>query len=69
MLVLSRKFDESIVINPGPNQITVRVIDIRRGKVKVGIDAPSEVRVMRNELAATATAAVESAELMPVPAA
>ncbi len=47
MLVLSRKLDESIVIG---DNITVRIISIEKGMVKIGIDAPSDVAIMRNEL-------------------
>jgi global regulator protein family protein len=40
MLVLSRKKNESIVIN---NDITVTVVEIRGDKVRLGIVAPKEV--------------------------
>ncbi len=40
MLVLSRGRDESIVI--GEN-IVVTIVDIRRDKVRLGIDAPTEI--------------------------
>jgi len=42
MLVLSRKKNESIVIN---NDITVTVVEIRGDKVRLGIVAPQEVPV------------------------
>lgn len=47
MLVLARKEDESIVIGDG---ITIKVISIEKGIVKIGIDAPKEVSIMRSEL-------------------
>jgi carbon storage regulator CsrA len=47
MLVLSRKRDTSVVIG---SDIEVRVLSIRRGAVKLGINAPPEVLVRRNEL-------------------
>jgi len=47
MLVLSRKLDESIVI--GEN-IVVKIVSIEKGMVKLGIDAPKEVSIIRNEL-------------------
>ncbi len=47
MLVLSRKINEVIVIN---DNITVTIIDIRGGKVRLGIEAPQEVRVYRLEV-------------------
>jgi carbon storage regulator len=47
MLVLSRKKNESIVIN---DQIVVTVIEIRGDKVRLGIEAPKEVPVHRREV-------------------
>src|SRR5437870_3733184 len=47
MLVLSRKKNESIVIN---NDITITVVEIRDDKVRLGIVAPKEVPVHRQEV-------------------
>lgn len=47
MLVLSRKLDESIVIG---DDITIKVISIEKGVVKLGIDAPKNVSIVRSEL-------------------
>ena len=47
MLVLARKLDESIVIG---DNIIVKVISIEKGIVKLGIEAPSSVTILRNEL-------------------
>lgn len=47
MLVLSRKTDESIVID---GRITVTVVEIRSGEVRLGIDAPREIDVHRKEV-------------------
>jgi len=47
MLVLSRRKDESIIIN---DDIVVMVIEIRDGKVRLGIEAPREVSVHRREV-------------------
>lgn len=47
MLVLSRHRDQSIVI--GEN-IVVTIVDIRGDKVRLGIDAPSEIPVHRREV-------------------
>ena len=47
MLVLSRKLGEKIHIG---DNITVTIVDIDRGKVRIGIEAPREVPVFRQEL-------------------
>ncbi|AGA26083.1 carbon storage regulator CsrA [Singulisphaera acidiphila] len=47
MLVLSRKKNESIIIN---DNITITVIEIRGDKVRLGIDAPKDVSVHRREV-------------------
>ncbi|CAM3573963.1 MULTISPECIES: carbon storage regulator CsrA [Helicobacter] len=47
MLILSRKENESITI--GEN-ITIKVISIDKGNVKIGFDAPPELLILREEL-------------------
>ena len=47
MLVLARKLDESIIIG---DNIVVKVISIEKGVVKLGIDAPTSISIVRNEL-------------------
>lgn len=47
MLVLSRKKNESIVIN---DNITIIVVEIRGDKVRLGIEAPKDVPVHRKEV-------------------
>ena len=47
MLVLSRKSTESISIG---GRVVVTVLEIRGNKVRIGIDAPKEVHVLRSEL-------------------
>ena len=66
MLVLSRKKNESIVIN---DDITIVVVEIRGDKVRLGVEAPKEVPVHRREVFdaihrndAAAAAAAENAE-------
>ncbi len=63
MLVLSRKKNESIVIN---NDITVTVVEIRGDKVRLGIVAPKEVPVHRQEVY-DAIHAQEKAAAPPAP--
>ncbi|MCK5015802.1 MAG: carbon storage regulator CsrA [Candidatus Peribacteraceae bacterium] len=47
MLVLSRKKNESIVIN---DDITIVVVEIRGDKVRLGVEAPKDVPVHRREV-------------------
>ena len=47
MLVLSRKKNESIIIG---NDITIVIIEIRGDKVRLGVKAPREVTVHRQEV-------------------
>lgn len=47
MLVLSRKKDESIVID---DNIIITVVEIRGDKVRLGIQAPREVPIHRSEI-------------------
>ena len=46
MLVLSRQRDESIIIG---DDIVVTIVDIRGDKVRLGIEAPTEIPVHRQE--------------------
>ena len=57
MLILSRRLGQSIVIN---GNITVTICEIRRGdKVRVGIEAPREIPVNREEIQRRIDAAKE----------
>lgn len=47
MLVLSRKKNESIVIN---DNINIVVVEIRGDKVRLGVEAPKEIPVHRREV-------------------
>lgn len=47
MLVLSRKKNESIVIN---ENIVITVVEVRGDKVRLGIQAPRDVSIHRNEV-------------------
>lgn len=50
MLVLSRKQGEEICID---RDVTIRILKARTGQVRLGISAPSEIRVVRKELVDT----------------
>lgn len=47
MLILTRKKDESIIIN---DDIEIKIISSEDGKVRIGIDAPKNVSIYRKEL-------------------
>ena len=47
MLLLKRGIGEKVVIS---DNITVTVVDIERGKVRLGFDAPREIPIFREEL-------------------
>ena len=47
MLVLSRKLGEKIFIS---ENICITIVDIDRGKIRLGIEAPREVPIFRKEL-------------------
>ncbi len=54
MLVLSRRVGERLMIG---DDIVITVIDVRSDGVRIGIDAPREVRVTRAEILEAVTAA------------
>ncbi|MDR0328230.1 MAG: carbon storage regulator CsrA [Planctomycetaceae bacterium] len=47
MLVLTRKINESIVIN---DDVSVLVVEVRGDRVRLGIEAPKNVTVHRKEI-------------------
>lgn len=47
MLILSRKIEEAIIIG---DSITIKILGIHDGQVKIGIEAPKEIKVYRSEL-------------------
>lgn len=58
MLVLTRKSDEELLID---GRITVRVLSIDQGRVRLGISAPRSVPVARSELLVSAPLAAKVA--------
>lgn len=58
MLVLSRKIDQQIMIG---DDITLTIVRIDQNRVRVGISAPRDVRILRGELTAK-DSACETAE-------
>lgn len=47
MLILSRRKDQSVIID---GKIEISVVDIKGDQVKLGIDAPRDVKVFRHEV-------------------
>ena len=58
MLVLSRKPQESIVID---KRITVTILEIRGSQIRLGIESPKEISVIREELMGLAAAKTTAA--------
>lgn len=50
MLVLSRKKGEQVVIGTGDLAIRVEVVEIGKGRIKLGISAPEDVAIHRQEV-------------------
>lgn len=47
MLVLKRKAGENLLIG---DNIEIKIVEIDDGKVKIGIDAPKEITILRKEV-------------------
>ncbi len=62
MLVLSRKAGQSLIIG---NDIVIRLLEIRGQQVRIGVEAPSEVSVVREELHRAVAAANQEAAQRP----
>lgn len=58
MLILSRKLGESLFIN---EDIEIKIVEVLGEKVKIGISAPREVRILRSELRQTLESNKEAA--------
>jgi carbon storage regulator len=50
MLVLTRKTHEDVVIQLGNTMVRVRVLNAGNGRVRLGVEAPSNVAVHREEV-------------------
>ena len=62
MLVLTRKKGETIHIG---DSIVVKVISCGRGKVKIGLEAPTSIRVIRGELVESIDRANQISQSLP----
>ncbi len=47
MLVVTRKTEESVII---ADNIEITVLEVARDRVKLGISAPKDIKIIRNEL-------------------
>lgn len=47
MLVLSRKIDEALLVN---GNIEIRILEVKKGRVRLGIEAPRDVPIQRKEI-------------------
>ena len=59
MLVVTRKTDESLIIS---DNIEITVLEITKERVKIGISAPKDVKIIRSELRDALNANRESSE-------
>lgn len=50
MLILSRKENESIILQWGEAQAKVKIFEIKPWCVKIGVEAPKSVSILRDEL-------------------
>jgi carbon storage regulator len=63
MLVLSRKLNEKIVID---GNITITVVKIDRNQVRLGIEAPGQIPVYREEILPIALREARDAQALAV---
>jgi len=64
MLVLTRKKNEQIVITLGTQMVIVRVLEVCRDRVRLGIIAPKAVTIHREEVARRLAQAAKEPERM-----
>lgn len=62
MLVVTRKTEESIII---ADHIEIVVLEVSHDRVKLGITAPRDIKIIRNELRNAQDANVDSSKAIP----
>jgi len=62
MLVITRKSDEGIVID---DNIEITVLEVNKDRVKIGINAPKNVRILRSEIYDTEQANKQASQKIP----
>ena len=60
MLILTRRVQEALIIN---DNVTITVLSVKGNQVRLGIDAPRDVEVHREEIYHRVKAAKESSEV------
>lgn len=50
MLILSRKTHQAIIIRCGHDQVRLKIVQVGRDRVWLGLEAPEEVKILREEL-------------------
>ena len=59
MLVVTRKVEESVII---ADNIEITVLEVAKDRVKLGISAPKDIKIIRNELRHAQEANVDSSK-------
>ena len=62
MLVVTRKTDESLII---ADNIEIMVLEVSKDRVKLGVSAPRDVKIIRNELIDTQNVNKDSSKELP----
>jgi carbon storage regulator CsrA len=50
MLILSRKTHQAIIIRCGHDQVRLKIVQVGRDRVWLGLEAPEDVKILREEL-------------------
>jgi len=62
MLVITRKTNEGIIIS---DNIEITILEVGKDRVKIGINAPKEIRILRNEIFGTEETNKKASEKLP----
>jgi carbon storage regulator len=62
MLVITRKAGESIIIELDGKKVEIDVIETSKDKVKLGVEAPRDVKIVRSELMAAESSNMEASQ-------
>lgn len=62
MLILTRRIEETICIGEGENAVTVTVLGVKGNQVRIGVTAPKDIPVHRQEIAERIEAGISRPE-------